>query len=128
MHHTISASLLTLTRRMMAAASLALTLSLAGGCASREMTAVIASWQNQPATDVVAAWGPPSEELRTEQKRLLVWTTYDGVLARPATKRSPASTGGSYCTRLLEVGESGRIVYGTWDGDDCPGMFSGWKK
>ncbi len=107
---------------------LVLILCLAGGCASREMTSVIASWQNQPASDVIAAWGPPSEELNTEGKRLLLWNTFDGILAPPEAKRSPSPTDTGYCVRLLEVGENGRIVHGAWEGDDCPGLFSGWGR
>src|SRR6185369_1977389 len=107
---------------------LALALCLCGGCASREMSSVITSWQNQPASDVIAAWGTPSEELRTEEKRLLIWTTYDGILAPPGAKRAPTSARGGYCLRLLEVGDNGRIIHGAWEGDDCPGLFSGWGR
>ncbi|HEY5975855.1 MAG TPA: hypothetical protein VIU41_14055 [Geobacteraceae bacterium] len=107
---------------------LCLALCLAGGCANREMTSVITSWQNQPATDVIAAWGPPSEELKTEEKLLLIWTTYDGILAPPEAKRSPSPAGVGYCVRLLEVGGNGRIIHGAWEGDDCPGLFSGWGR
>ena len=105
---------------------LVLALCLCGGCASREMSSVITSWQNQPASDAIAAWGTPSEELKTEEKRLLIWTTYDGILAPPEAKRAPTPAG--YCLRLLEVGGDGRIIHGAWEGDDCPGLFSGWGR
>lgn len=107
---------------------LVLALCLTGGCANREMTSVIASWQNQPAGDAIAAWGPPSEELKTEEKRLLIWTTYDGILVTPEGARTPVPAGVGSCVRLLEVGGNGRIIHGAWDGDDCPGLFSGWGR
>jgi hypothetical protein len=105
---------------------LALALCLSGGCASREMTSVITSWQNRPASEVIAAWGTPSEELKTEEKRLLIWTTHDSILVPPGAERAPTPAG--YCLRRLEVGENGMIIHGAWDGDDCPGLFSGWRR
>jgi len=98
------------------------------GCANRAMDATIASWQGQQVSAVVAAWGRPSEELLLDGKQLLIWNTYDGRLAFPGEKKpsSPAVSG--YCVRLLKADRSGRIVDGTWDGNDCPGWFSGWRR
>jgi len=104
------------------------TFSLAGGCAHREMDSVIASWQKQPVSAVIAAWGDPSEDLTLEGKRLLLWRTAAGKPVPAETQRpsSPASDG--YCVRLLKADNKGRIVDGTWDGNDCPGWFSGWAR
>ena len=102
-------------------------LGFAGGCAHRAMDRAVASWQNQPVAAVTAAWGQPSEELKVSGKHLLLWNTYDGKLALQGQKR-PAQSGAPDCVRLLEVDRSGRIVTGTWDGNDCPGWFSGWSR
>jgi hypothetical protein len=99
-------------------------LGVAGGCAHRAMDSAVASWQNQPVSAVTAAWGQPSEELKVSGKHLLLWNTYDGKLALPDQKRPVPPD----CVRLLEVNRSGRIVTGTWDGNDCPGWFSGWSR
>jgi hypothetical protein len=115
-------------RLFVAVPLLFLALSLTGGCASREMRSVIASWQDQPANEAIAAWGTPSEELKTEAKRLLIWTTCDGILVTPEAARTPVPAGVGCCVRLLEVGSNGRIIHGAWDGDDCPGLFSGWGR
>jgi hypothetical protein len=101
---------------------------VAGGCAHRAMDRVVASWQNQPVSEVIAAWGRPSEELRVSGKHLLLWNTHDGKLAPPDQKRSAPRSGAPGCIRLLEVDRSGRIVSGTWDGSACPGWFSGWSR
>lgn len=99
-----------------------LVLTFAGGCTNQAMNLTMASWQNQPVTRVIAEWGQPSEELKVSGKHLFVWNTYDGTLA---TRRRPDT---SYCTRLLEVDRTGKIISGSWDGNDCPGFFSGWAK
>lgn len=93
-----------------------------GGCVHQAMDTAVSSWQKQPAADVIAAWGPPSEELKLEGKRLLLWNSY---------RTPPASTGPKPppdCVRLLEVDKRARIIAGSWEGDDCPGYFSGWRR
>ena len=103
-------------------------LGVAGGCASRAMNYSVASWQNQQLSAVIAAWGKPSEELKFEGKHLLLWNTYDGELAHPDTKRPAPQPNARYCVRLLKADRTGKIVDGTWDGNDCPGWFSGWYR
>jgi len=97
-----------------------------GGCAHQAMDYSISSWQNKPATAVIASWGNPSEELRVNGKHLLLWNTPGNkpvMSAEKGVKGKPASIG---CVRLLEVDRIGRIIAGTWEGNDCPGWFSGW--
>ena len=110
---------------------LALSVSIlapAGGCSHRPMDAVIASWQNQQAAEVVAAWGKPSEELKIEGNTLLLWQTVAGQLVTPVTKNPALVLKSGYCVRLLKADRKGRVFEGTWDGDDCPGWFSGWAR
>lgn len=97
------------------------------GCTNQAMNLTMTSWQNQPVNRVITEWGQPSEELKVSGKHLFVWNTYDGVLAPPSPRlqRRPDI---NYCTRLLEVDRSGKIISGSWDGNDCPGFFSGWAK
>lgn len=101
---------------------------IVAGCVHQPMNAVIASWQGQPVAEVVAAWGTPSEELLLEGKRLLLWNTFAGKLAPAGTKSLAPPPGQKYCVRLLKVDGKGRIVEGTWDGNDCPEWFSGWAR
>ena len=103
-------------------------LGVAGGCAHRAMDCAVASWQNQPVSAVIAAWGQPSEELKVSGKNLLLWNIYDGKLALPDQKRPAPRSYALSCVRLLEVGRNGRIVTGAWEGNDCPGWFSGWYR
>jgi len=103
-------------------------LGTAGGCAQRAMNYTVASWQNQQLSAVVAAWGKPSEELKIEGKHLLLWNTYDGELALPDTKRPTPRSDTRYCVRLLKADKTGKIIDGTWDGNDCPGWFAGWYR
>lgn len=102
---------------------------LAGaGCATHEMNSAIASWQNQPISEVLREWGPPSEELNVSGKHIFIWNTYDGILAPPSSPRPHDHTASKYCMRLLEVDKSGRIISGAWEGSHCPSLFSGWDK
>ena len=101
-------------------------LGVAGGCAHRAMDRAVASWQDQPVSAVIAAWGQPSEELKVSGKHLLLWNTYDGKLALRDQKVAASRSDAPGCVRLLEVDRNGVIVSGTWDGSDCPGWFSGW--
>lgn len=105
-----------------------LILTVAAGCTNQAMNSVIASWQNQPVADVIAEWGQPSEELKVSGKHLFVWNTYDGVLSPPFSRRPSQLPDTSYCTRLLEVDRSDKIIFGAWDGKNCPGLFSGWGR
>jgi len=107
---------------------LVLLTGVAGGCAGRAMDYSIASWQNQQLSAVIASWGKPSEELKIEGKHLLLWNTYDGELALPGAKRATPRADGRFCVRLLKADKNGKIVDGTWDGNDCPGWFSGWYR
>jgi hypothetical protein len=91
------------------------------GCANMAMDRAVGSWQGQPVSAVVAAWGKPSEELKVSGKHLLLWNTYHAGPASP-DRNEPS------CVRLLELDRSGRVVSGTWDGSDCPGWFSGWRR
>ena len=99
-----------------------------GGCTNRAMDSAIASWQNQQVSEVLNAWGTPSEELKIEGKRLLIWNTVNGTLPPPETKGPFPGPNARYCTRLLEVGRNGTIIHGVWEGNDCPGLFSGWER
>ena len=104
-------------------------LGVAGGCAvDRAMDHAVASWRNQPASAVIADWGQPSEELRVSGKHLLLWNTSDGTLVLPDQKRPSPRSAVLNCLRLLEVGRNGRIISGTWEGNGCPGRFSGWSR
>lgn len=98
----------------------------AGGCTHMAMDSVINSWRDQQSSEVIAAWGKPSEELKIEGKRLLLWNTIDGTLSD--TKKPSLKPDSRYCTRLLEVGRNDKINHGAWEGNDCPGLFSGWKR
>jgi hypothetical protein len=88
------------------------------------MNRTIASWQGRHLSEVVAAWGQPSEELHIEGKRLLVWNSYGDTPAAQSSVPSGATT----CVRLLHADRKGKIVDGAWDGNDCPGWFSGWSR
>lgn len=103
-------------------------LGFTGGCAHQAMDRAVASWQGQQSAAVIAAWGQPSEELKVSGKHLLLWNMYDGKLALPAQKRPGTELDTLSCVRLLEVDRNGTIVTGTWDGNDCPGWFSGWSR
>lgn len=103
-------------------------LAVAGGCANQAMDHAVASWQGKPAAAVIAAWGEPSEELRVSGKHLLLWNVFDGKLAQPGQKKPLPGAAGLNCVRLLEVAGNGKIASGTWDGNDCPGWFSGWTR
>jgi len=92
------------------------------------MDRAVASWQDQPVSAVIAAWGQPSEELKVSGKHLLLWNTYDGKLAFRGQKASAPGPDAPGCVRLLEVDRRGVIAAGTWDGNDCPGWFSGWHR
>jgi hypothetical protein len=105
-----------------------LLLEIINGCAALEMNSVIASWQGQPAAEVTAAWGPPSENLQIEGKQLLIWYNYAGRPVAPDMKRPLPHSASDSCTRLLQADRTGRVVSGTWEGDDCPGWFSGWRR
>jgi len=96
------------------------------GCAHQAMDYSISSWQNKPVTAVIASWGNPSEELRVNGKRLLLWNTPDSKAGIPSEKNGVHKTGTVGCVRLLEVDKSGSVIAGTWDGKECPGWFSGW--
>lgn len=100
---------------------LTLALGVSCGCANWARDRAVSSWHGQPAAAVIAAWGKPSEELKVSGKHLLLWNTYDGKLASSEKKRPS-------CVRLLELDRSGLVESGTWDGSDCPGWFSGWKR
>jgi len=104
-------------------------LGFAGGCTHQQaMNRAVDSWKGQQAAEVIAAWGKPTEELKLEGKQLLLWNSYDGKLAAPGEKRPASGPVVKECVRLLEVDRSGRVVKGTWDGNDCPGWFSGWAR
>ena len=116
------------TLKFLTLSLLVFVLFIAGGCTNRAMNSVIASWQNQQVSEVIDAWGTPSEELKIEGKRLLVWNTVNGILTPPEAKEPFPGPNARYCTRLLEVGRNGTIVHGVWEGTDCPGLFSGWGR
>lgn len=98
------------------------------GCTHRAMDSAVASWRDQPISDVIAAWGKPSEELRVSGKHLYIWNNFDGALLMPEVKRPPVLPDTDYCIRLLEVDRGGKVIGGNWDGNDCPGIFSGWGR
>lgn len=97
-----------------------------GGCAHQAMDYSVASWQNQQVSAVIAAWGKPSEELHVDGKHLMLWNTDAGNSAAPEQKSPSARPKG--CVRLLRVDSSGKVVAGNWEGNDCPGWFSGWYR
>ena len=96
------------------------------GCARQAMDYSISSWQNEPVSEVITSWGPPSEELRVNGKHLLLWNSPDRKAVLPTDKNAVQRTAAIGCVRLLEVDKGGRVITGTWDGEDCPGWFSGW--
>lgn len=98
------------------------------GCTNQAMNLVITSWQNQPVSEVFTEWGQPSEELKVSGKHLYIWNTYDGILSHSVSKRPLVTPDTRYCMRLLEVDRLGNVISGSWDGNNCPGMFSGWAK
>lgn len=104
----------------------AFSLIIIGGCAHQAMDYSIAAWQNQPVAAVVRSWGNPSEDLRVNGKHLLIWNTSGGKPVLPGEKSTLQRPGVISCVRLLEADRNGNIVAGTWDGNDCPGWFSGW--
>ena len=120
--------LIRLTRLSLEFILLVLATGIAGGCAHRAMDSAIASWQDQPVSAVVTAWGPPSEELRVSGKHLLLWNTHEGRPPLPEQKRSASRPVAPDCVRLLEVDGRDRIVAGAWEGNHCPGWFSGWRR
>jgi hypothetical protein len=119
MHTTLHALKLTL---------IVLALAVTGGCTNQAMNLVIASWQNQPVSEAIVEWGPPSEELKVSGKHLFIWNIYDGMLAPPAPQKPNKQPGSKYCMRLLEADRTGKIISGAWEGANCPGFFSGWAR
>ncbi len=105
-----------------------LLLTVSGGCTNMAMNRVIDSWQDQPVSEVIAAWGKPSEERRVAGKHLFVWNSYDGNPAPPGSKKPSRLPDTRYCMRLMEVDRNGKVIFGAWDGNDCPGIFSGWGR
>jgi len=105
-----------------------LVLTIFSGCTNHAMNYAIESWQNHPVSQVIAEWGPPSEELKVSGKHLFIWNSYDGVLASPLEPRRPDIPDSRYCMRLLEVDSVDRVKFGAWEGKDCPGIFSGWSR
>lgn len=99
-----------------------------GGCTTIAMNSVMASWQDRQISEVTAAWGTPSEELKVDGQHLFLWNTYDGILAPPTTPKPARPADSRYCTRLLQVDRTGTITYGNWEGNNCPGFFSGWSR
>jgi len=105
---------------------LAFLLTIVNGCARQAMDYSISSWKNEPVAAVITSWGPPSEELRVNGKHLLLWNTPDNKTGLLTDNKAVQRTGPIGCVRLLEVDRSARIISGTWDGEECPGWFSGW--
>lgn len=99
-----------------------------GGCTTTAMNSAVASWQDRQLPEVITAWGPPSEELNVDGQHLFVWNTYDGVLASPGTPKPARPADSKYCMRLLQVDRKDTVIYGNWEGNDCPGLFSGWSR
>lgn len=109
-------------------ALLAFGLAVLGGCTTIAMNSVVSSWEDQQLPEVVAAWGPPSEELNVDGQHLFLWNTYNGILASPGTPKPAQPADSKYCMRLLQVDRTDKIIYGNWEGNDCPGLFSGWSR
>lgn len=107
---------------------LVLSLATLAGCTTMAMDSMMSSWQGRPLPEVVAAWGTPSEELNVDGQHLFLWNTYNGILATSATPKPAQSAGSKYCMRLLQVDRTDTIIYGNWEGNDCPGFFSGWRR
>ncbi|MSN24476.1 MAG: hypothetical protein GJV46_01270 [Geobacter sp.] len=107
---------------------IAFVLPITGGCATQAMNRAIASWQNQPISAAIAEWGAPSEELKVSGKHLYLWNNYDDVLLPRSSQRPTHKPDTKYCTRLLEVDGDGKVIFGGWEGSDCPGIFSGWAR
>jgi hypothetical protein len=96
----------------------------AGGC-SYGMNSTMDSWQNRNLSEVIAAWGPASEEMKIEGKKLYIWNSCDGQLIAPNARRPKDA---KCCSRLLEADNAGKIVHGAWEGSDCPWLFTGWSR
>ena len=103
-------------------------LAVLGGCTTIAMNSVVASWQDRPLPEVITAWGSPSEELNVDGQHLFLWNTYNGILAPPGASKPLQPADSKYCIRLLQVDRTDRIIYGNWEGNDCPGFFSGWRR
>ena len=107
---------------------LILGLPVLGGCTTLAMNSVMSSWQDRQLPEVVAAWGPPSEELKVDGQHLFLWNMYNGILATPDTPKPLKPADSKYCMRLLQVDRAEKIIYGNWEGNDCPGFFSGLRR
>lgn len=107
---------------------LLLVMTLTAGCTSYTMNSAVASWKDQPVSDVIVAWGQPSDEFKVSGKHLYMWNSYDGILLPPKSARSADLLYDKSCKRLLEVDRSGKVIFGAWEGGDCPWMFSGWGR
>lgn len=105
-----------------------LVLAFAAGCTNQAMNSTMNSWQNQPISQVIAEWGQPSEELKVSGKHLFIWNTIDGKCSPPVSQNLPHSPDTRSCVRLLEVNKTGNVISGAWDGNNCPGFFSGWAR
>lgn len=102
--------------------------SMTAGCTHYAMNSAIESWQGQNLTDVVTAWGTPSEEMKIEGKHLYIWNTCDDRLVSPGSSRPFSLKDPDCCARLLEADKGGRIVHGAWEGKGCPWLFTGWAR
>ncbi len=121
-------------------------LGLLSGCSTTTMNRIMSSWEGEHIESAFSQWGYPDEEKEIRDHKLYIWhysksfympqnSTTTGHIYGNSFSANTYTTGGysiqGYCTRILEVDNSGYIVRWQWEGNDCPFMeifeYSSWR-
>lgn len=107
------------------------------GCTNSTMKSIMSSWEGEHIDSVIEQWGFPNEEKEIAGHKLYVWyrgrsfyvpatSTTTGYVYGNSFSANTSTFGGypvhAYCTRILEVDDSGHVTRWQWEGNDCPCM------
>ena len=91
--------------------------TLMTGCAANgDLSREMATWQNQPVSVVLDAWGAPDRQEPIGEEMLLTWTDRSPVMYGFAES---AMTSMVVCERMLAVTDAGTVSGWRWRGDRC---------